>query len=131
MSETSANTLRKILIFAAAVEIGTGLVLVIDPAIVVTLLLGAEVFSPGTQIARVFGIALLALGLACWPGPQRTQNDAPAFRGMLLYNAGIALYLAYLATVRHMGGLLLWPAVVVHGVVAALLIWTWVRRAKN
>ena len=131
MSETSTNTLRKVLIFAAAVEVGTGLVLVIDPAIVVSLLLGAEVSSPGTQIARVFGIALLALGLACWPGRPRTQNDAPAFRGMLLYNAGISLYLAYLATVRHMGGFLLWPAVVVHGVVAALLIWTWVRRAKN
>ena len=131
MSDTSTNTLRKILIFAAVVEVGTGLVLIIDPAIVVTLLLGAEVSSPGTQIARVLGIALLALGLACWPGPQRTQSDSAAFRGMLLYNAGIALYLAYLATVRHMGGLLLWPAVVVHGVVAALLIWTWVRRAKN
>ena len=131
MSDTSDNTLRKILIFAAVVEVGTGLVLLIDPAIVVTLLFGSEVSSPGTQIARVFGIALLALGLACWPGRQRAETSSPAFRGMLLYNAGIALYLAYLATVRHMGGLLLWPAVVVHGLVAALLIWTWAQRTKN
>ena len=36
MSETSRNTLRKTLAFAAVVEVSTGLVLMIDPAIVVT-----------------------------------------------------------------------------------------------
>jgi len=39
VSETSLSTLGKILAFAAVVEIGTGLALMIDPAIVVTLLL--------------------------------------------------------------------------------------------
>ena len=37
----------------------------IDPAIVVTLLLGAEVAGEGILLGRCFGIALLALGLAC------------------------------------------------------------------
>ena len=58
---------RRILAFAAVVEVGTGLVLLIDPAIVVALLLGAEVSGVGTLLGRCFGIALLALGLACWP----------------------------------------------------------------
>ena len=123
MSETSRNTLGKILAFAAVVEVGTGLALMIDPAIVVNLLLGAEVFGVGTLLGRCFGVALLALGLACWPGRQRTGSGSPAFRAMLIYNAVIALYLAYLGTVGHLAGLLLWPGVALHAVVALLLIW--------
>jgi hypothetical protein len=68
---------------------------------------------------------LLALGLACWPSRQRAESDSAAFRAMLTYNLLIALYLAYLATVAHLAGLLLWPTVALHAVVALLLIRTW------
>jgi hypothetical protein len=44
---------------------------------------------------------------------------------MLTYNVLIALYLAYLGTVGHLGGVLWWPAVALHTVVALLLVWTW------
>ncbi len=125
MSETSLDALRRILAFASVVEAGTGLVLIVDPAIVVTLLLGAEVSGAGAPLGRCFGIALLALGLACWPGRPRAETAWPAFRAMLTYNALIALYLAYLGTLGHLGGLLLWPGVVLHAVVALLLVWTW------
>jgi hypothetical protein len=124
VSEVSLNTLQRILAFAAVVEIGTGLVLMIDPAIVVTLLLGTEVSGAATLLARCFGIALLALGLACWPSRQRAEGGSPAFRAMLTYNVLIALYLAYVGTGGHLGGLLLWPAVGLHAVVALLLVWT-------
>jgi hypothetical protein len=70
-------TLRKILAFAASIEIGTGLVLIIDPAIVVKLLLGLEVSSEGTVIGRCFGTAALALGLACWPGRHSAEGSWP------------------------------------------------------
>jgi hypothetical protein len=43
VSETIPNASKKILAFAAVVEVGTGLALAIDPTIVVSLLLGAEV----------------------------------------------------------------------------------------
>ena len=125
MSESSPNTLRTILAFAAVVEVGTGLVLMIDPAIVAALLLGAEISGVGTLLGRCFGIALLALGLACWPSRQRAESGSPAVRAMLTYNALIALYLTYLGTVGHIGGLLLWPGVVLHAVVALLLVWMW------
>ena len=133
MSETSLDTQRKILAFAAVAEVGTGLVLMIAPAIVVTLLLGAEVSGTGTVLGRCFGIALLALGLACWPSRQRPERGSPAFRAMLTYNVLIALYLAYLGTVRHLAGVLLWPGVALHAVVALLLAWTWrdERRTKS
>ena len=44
---------------------------------------------------------------------------------MLIYNVLIALYLAHLGKVGHLGGLLLWPGVALHAVVALLLVWTW------
>ena len=125
MSETILDRPRKILALAAVVESGTGLFLVIDPALVAALLLGAEVSGAGTLLGRCFGIALLALGLACWPSRQRAESGAPAFRAMLIYNVLISLYLAYLGTVGHLGGLLLWPGVALHAVVALLLGWTW------
>lgn len=124
MNETSLGKLRKILAFAALVEVGTGLALIVDPAIVAALLLGADISGVGTLLGRFFGIALLALGLACWPSRQRAESGSPAFRAMLTYNALIALYLTYLGTAGHMGGLLLWPGVVLHAVVALLLVWT-------
>jgi Ca2+/Na+ antiporter len=132
VSETSLDARRRILAFAAVVEVGTGLVLIADPAIVVRLLLGTEVSGAAALLGRCFGIALLALGLACWPGRQRAESGSPAFRAMLTYNALIALYLAYLGTVGHLGGLLLWPGVVLHAIVALLLVWTWrdERRTK-
>ena len=116
--------LRKILAFAAVVEVGTGLVLMIDPAIVVTLLLGADVSGVGMLLGRCFGITFVALGLACWPRRRRDESDSPAFRAMLTYNAFIALYLAYLGVVQNMAGMLLWPAVALHAVVAVLLVWS-------
>jgi Ca2+/Na+ antiporter len=118
-----------ILAFGALVEAGTGLALVIDPAIVATLLLGAGLSGVGMLLGRCFGIALLSLGLACWPARQRAGSTLPAFRGILLYNVLIALYLAYLGTVGHLWGLLLWPGVALHAVVALLLVWT--RRANS
>ena len=44
---------------------------------------------------------------------------------MLTYNVLISLYLAYLGTAGHQGGLLLWPAVALHAGVAFLLVWVW------
>jgi Ca2+/Na+ antiporter len=128
--ETGSHSRRTILTFAAVVEIATGLALMADPAVVVRLLLGAEVSGIGLLLGRFFGIALLALGIACWPSMQRSDNDPPPFRAMLTYNALVALYLAYLGTAGHLQGLLLWPAMALHAIVALLLVWTWLRRNR-
>ena len=125
VNEARLDTRRKILAFTAVVEAGTALALMIDPSIVARLLLGAELADVETVLGRCFGITLLALALACWPGRQRGDGASPAVRGMSTYNALIALYLAWLSIVGHRGGLLLWPAVALHAVVALLLVWTW------
>ncbi len=114
--------LKKILAFAAVAEIGTGLALMIDPALVISLLAGAGVGGAGMPLARFPGIALLALGVACWPGPQITRSTSPASLGMLIYNVLVALFLGYLYFVGHLGGVMLWPAVALHAAVAVLLV---------
>ena len=125
------HTPVKVLAFSALVEVGTGLVLLFDPAFVIALLLGANASGVGIPLGRGFGIALLALGVAAWPGRSRTDGGLPAFRAMLLYNALIASYLAYLGAVVHVGGVLLWPAVGLHAVVALLLGWTRRNQRRN
>jgi len=119
----SQNNLGKILTFTAIVELGTGLVALIDPAILIALLLGLEVSNAATLLGRFFGIALISLSLACWPGRQGSSSALQPFRGMLLYNALVAVYLGYLGAVGHMGGPLLWPVCALHAVVSLLLIW--------
>ena len=84
------------------------------PALVGQLLLGADLAGLAATVARVAGIALIGLGIACWPGPPRV--------GMLIYSAAVALYLAYLGIAGGSAGILLWPAVIVH-VVLSGLIW--------
>ena len=78
VSETGLGRLRKILTFAAVVEIGTGIALMIAPAIVVALLVRAEISVLGMLLGRCLGIALLALGLGCWPEQQRAERSSAA-----------------------------------------------------
>ena len=125
MNQDSPNTLTKLLAFSSVVEIGTGLALMVVPALVVRLLLGVNESGDGLPLARFAGITLFALGIACWPSAQRSVSGTAAFRGMLTYNVLVALFLAYLFIVEHIGGVLLWPGVALHAVVAILLVWTW------
>ncbi len=103
--------MKKVLIVAAAGEAATGLALLIVPSLVGQLLLGEDLTGVAIPVARVAGIALIGLGVACWPGPPLV--------GMLTYSALVALYLSYLG----FAGIFLWPAVVVHAVLTALLAW--------
>ena len=123
---------KKLLVFASIAEIGTGLALIVDPQLVVVLLLGEDLSGVGIPVARCFGVALLALGLACWPNGANVRSDSPAFRAMLIYSVLIALFLVYLFTVGHLHGVLLWPAAALHAAVALLLVKSWSdeRRTK-
>jgi hypothetical protein len=104
--------MRKVLVFAAVGEAATGLALLVVPSLVGRLLLGEEL-SIATPAARIGGIALIGLGVACWPGTPLV--------GMLTYSAVVTLYLAYLGFVAGFSGILLWPAVVLHVILTALL----------
>ena len=122
MNDRSPNVLTKTLAFAVVVEVATGLALIFKPALVIRLLLGVEASGMELLLGRCFGIALFGLSFACWPDRQRSVSTTAAFRGMLIYNALIAAYLAYMGTVGHLGGLLLWPGAILHAVVTGLLV---------
>ena len=46
----------------------------------------------------------------------------PELTGMLTYSAAVTLYLAYLGFAGGLTGILLWPSVVLHVILTALLI---------
>jgi hypothetical protein len=107
--------MKTALLLAAVGEAATGVALLIVPSLVGQLLLGEPLTGVATPVARVAGIALIGLGIACWPGPPRI--------GMMTYSGLVTLYLAYLALAGGPSGILLWPAIVLHIVLTALLAW--------
>ena len=115
--------MKKLLILTGVAEAATGVALMVAPALVGRLLLGTELAGVSAVVARVAGIALLALGLGCWPGP--------ASFGMLTYNALGTVYFAYLALGREWAGPLLWPVVGLHAVLTVLLGRAWFKRPKQ
>src|SRR5215510_7630215 len=123
--------MKKLLGLAAVLEGATGLVLMIHPGLVAQLLFGDGVFGAGKVLSRVAGIALLALGVASWPGREAGSGSARSARGLLTYSLLVTLYLVYLGVVAHLAGILLWPAVVVHAVWMLLLVKAWRRERQS
>jgi hypothetical protein len=121
---TRSVTVRRVLAASAIAEAATGIVLAVAPALVTFLLFGVDASRHWTPLGRVAGVALLALGLACWPGTDVARAWTPATRAMLMYNPLIAAYLVYLAAVG-VRGILLWPAIAEHGIVTLLLFVAW------
>ncbi len=115
--------MKKVLVLAAVSEAATGLALLIAPSLVGQLLLGEELAGVALPVARVAGIALIALGVACWPGPPLV--------GMLTYGVLATLYLAYLVLGGEWIGPLLWLAVVLHAVLSVLLARAWFENKQS
>jgi hypothetical protein len=105
--------MKNVLIVTAVAEAATGLALLAVPSLVGQLLLGEGLTGAAIPVARVAGIALIALGIACWPGPPLV--------GMLTYSAAVTLYLFYVGLAEERTGILLWPAIILHAVLTALL----------
>ena len=112
---------KLILLFTALGEAATGAALIVVPSLVARLLFGTGLSGVSIPIARVTGIALIALGVACWPG-------ATALCGMSTYSVLATFYLLYLGIRGEWVGPLLWPAVVLHAVLTVLLARAWLGR---
>jgi hypothetical protein len=112
-------------IASAIVELGAGLALLCCPSAAATLLIGASLEGPAAlTVARVCGMALLTLGVAC--GLARGDTQSRAARGlitaMLIYDVGVAALLAFAALGMQLHGVALWPAVALHSVMGAWCI---------
>jgi hypothetical protein len=113
---------KKLLGIAALIECLTGVAIILVPGIVIALLLGVEANSAALMIARVFGVALLSIGVSCWGAT--TDGGGPARAGTLkaitLYNAGVGLSLVTYASTGMAHGWLVWIAGALHlGLAAA------------
>ena len=118
---------KNVLAMSAAAEAGTGLLLLAWPPIVVRLLFGTEISGAGFVMSRIAGIALIGLGVCCWPGDSAFQP----LNGMLTYSTFAMLNLGYIGVRGEMAGLLLWPAVVVHAILVVLLVGARFKKEKT
>ena len=112
--------MKKALIFAAVAEAATGIALLAAPSLVGQLLFGQEFTGVTIPTARVTGIALIALAVACWPGP--------ALVGMLAYSVAVTFYLAYVGLAGGFTGVFLWPAAALHAVLSIFLGRAWLTK---
>src|SRR5271165_5576855 len=109
---------RILVMVSAVIEAAAGVTLMAVPNVAAWLLLGTGLTASGIVVARVAGFGFLALGLACWPG--NDDANPQAIRALFVYNLLAALYLGYLGANGGLVGYLLWPACVLHAVMAVL-----------
>ena len=114
--------MNRLLKLTAIIEAATGLGLITVPAIAVRLLLDAEMSGATIPLGRVAGVALLALGVACWLARDDTQTRAARglVSAMVLYNLGAVIILGSAGLGSQSVGIALWPAVILH---AAMALW--------
>jgi hypothetical protein len=95
--------MRRVLVLAAVGEAATGVALLLVPSLVGRLLLGEALIGIAIPVARVAGIALVALGVACFSAREAGQE----LSGMLTYSLLATLYLVYLGLDGEWVGILL------------------------
>jgi hypothetical protein len=115
-SPTKFN-IRNLMIVESVIEGFTGIFLIIFPAILTTILFDSPIDTPASiSVARVGGVALLALALACWLG--RNDTASPAVNGLvkalMLYNTAIAVLFLYAGFGLGLSGIVLWSVTVFH-----------------
>jgi hypothetical protein len=118
------NAIMKTLYTAtASIEAGAGLALGCFPSAAVALLFGSTLDSPAAvALGRLTGVALLALGAACWLARGDAQSRAARglIAAMVVYNLGAVALFTFAGMGLGLHGIALWPAIVLH---AAMAIW--------
>jgi hypothetical protein len=110
--------IKTLLMLSSSLEFVTGLLLIADPGLVADVLLSAGLSPGGQATARVGGIALVSLAIAC--RPQGEGDHKQPVVALLLYNLLAAFYLGYLRIGAEFSSFLLFPASALHGLLALL-----------
>jgi hypothetical protein len=122
MRGTIGSKQKSLLSVTGALEAATGLVLLMAPSVLVELLLGAAPgTSAGVTVSRVAGVALLALGVACWLAREDAAGRAAKglVAAMLLYNVAVVAILVLAWMSLGLFGIAFWPVVLAHTGLAA------------
>lgn len=114
---------------AAWLEIVVGATILMVPDVACVLLLGAKAEGVAMPLARFAGIALVALGIACLPSTA-AGSCRSAVQALFAFNLGVTVLLAWVGVATTLRGFLLWPAVILHAVIAAALL-AGNRNARN
>ena len=117
-------SLRLLLEISGALEALVGVLALVSPASVVSLLLGGPVDPIASVVARLFGAGVFALGLACLKARKDVGSPAglAVSIGITSYNVLAAVVIMWAAAGLGLGGLLLWAAGIGHAVVGALFV---------
>jgi hypothetical protein len=108
--------MRNFLLAGALGEAAFGVFIFVVPGLGLALLFGSEPVASAVTITRVAGIALVGLGVACYP-----RGARQGLYGLLTYSVLVMLYLIAVG-IGGAAGALLWPAVVVHAGLSTFLI---------
>ena len=112
-------------------ELAVGLAVLAFPGPVVGLLLAATLVGIGLVVARMFGIAIIALGVTWWlarTDQRQLTHMAPGFIG---YNLGVGLLFLLYALVVTRPVLLLWAVALLHLLIGFAFIATVVIRHRS
>jgi hypothetical protein len=113
--------MKSLLPITALIELGAGFALLAIPATAIRLLVGESIEASGAlTVARIGGAGLLSLGLACWFARNDARSGAAKglVAAMLFYNSVVVGILSFAALGLGLHGLLLWPGVVLHTLMA-------------
>jgi hypothetical protein len=102
-----------------AIELVTGLTLLVIPGVVIRVLIGVDEGTTSTIVGRVLGGALIGLGIAGASARGRTP-ERPIVLAYVVYNVSAAAVLAAAGVAGTATGILLWPVVVVHALLVLL-----------
>ena len=122
VAETRKMRLQRMLLaIAAVIETLAGLGLILMPDATMQLLFGGRPDGVGMMMGRVAGVALLALGVACWGARGDSGGEARVVtvRAITLYNAGAGALLVLFAITGQAAGLGAWSAGLFHLALAA------------
>jgi hypothetical protein len=117
-------SLRLLLAISGALEALVGVLALVSPASVVSLLLGGPVDPIASVVARLFGAGVFALGLACLKARKDVGSPAglAVSIGITSYNVLAAVVIMWAAAGLSLGGMLLWAAGIGHAVLGALFV---------
>ena len=121
--------LRGLLLVGALLEGVTAVALLALPLTTVSLLLGEPALAGGPILPRVAGGALLGLAVSCWFARNTPQDRASmgVAGGLAFYNLAATLIFAQAGFSQQADSLLLWPVVVLHGLLAVALFTALIR----
>ena len=109
--------MKNLLTLTAAIEAGTGLLMIVFPSTLASLLLGSSLDAPvALTIARIAGVAIFTLGVTCWLNRNDGQRKATGglVAALMIYNIGISAVLIYAGLGLGLSCIGLWSLVMVH-----------------